>query len=875
MDDEHETDGRLNFIERVRSVSLRRSGMPLVLLTVLLAVLLRGTLPKTYSEMSFSNLETQFFLHGTGESSPWDWRGNWTKIDAGVSSVLSFEKDVLNLEAVFSEGATQVAKIRKSVGLAIVDFPVFSIRAWVSTSALWHVRLICEAESGDQFYLTSPLERLQGSCTWEVHSIDVEGLAKPDGHANKIVAIEILLENIFRYSYGPRRLMISEIRFLSRSAKVNRLQEGSAGNLKGDFHAVVIRLPVEAIPKSEWVMRWMTLEFQATAKVRFKYGVTLVWADKPTVIGCIGPPFLSHGERYVDFYRLDVELHNLNLEELTFLSGFIQTPSLAILKVGFEAGGFTDFLLERLRVVYHLPLPTVPVMLTDELVRQMLVLLAGTVFLLPLGALVLVYKASLFERHRRVTMVFLLSVGIASRVALMAFTGHGSDMEVWSYCARSYYEGGVFDVQSVPLPVTYYIILLGYAPYSALRWFGFQDARFLDHVPGVIESVFIKFPLILCDLVAMLLLARILRKLGDRKALAHASLYWLNPLTVLLSGVWGMYDTVAVTFLLCGLTSLFLDQKWGTSCAFFILSSLTKGIGIVGFTPLLVVLGRDRKRIELAKAVIYGAVVAILLFLPVVVTGGFRAVLDFAGEVLRNRAGMGSQASATGDSYMSFLDLIGLRPQSSHLNLALFVIFLCLAGWLAYKLKDSETMREDIEVTFRFISLAMIAVYFLFFRIYPQYYLWILPVLVLYALASSKAAPATAGFILGGSVAGIVVPLGLLLVGRTYYFTPVNTPADSAIMAVLPTFVVIATLLSVVDLSRIKTDWMSLAEFILLVSLGGWLSVEFTNYAYYGVFPLGHPTWAAAMLAVYLLARSSRVRERLSSLLNRRSIRSE
>ena len=858
----------MSILAKVRNVSLRRTVVHLVLLMALLAVLLKGTLPKTYLERSFSGLETQLFSYGVGESSPWDWRFDWTKTDVGVSSVLAFEKDVLSLETVFSEGSTQLVKIRRDVGLTVPDFPVFRVRAWVSRGAMWHVRLFCVSdESGSRALLRSPLENLMGTSSWKTHSIEIEGLTASEGIVGKVVAVEIALENPHLwYSHGVKRLMISEIAFLSKSSDLKLSWRGD-GNLNDVSDGAIFGLPPEALPRSGWVMRWLTLEFQATANVPFEYKVIFVHTDKPAPTGFVGPSFISQPERLTDFYRLDIadEPIELSMEELTFLSKFIRGPCLVVTKIGFEEGGFTSFALSSVRIVYHLPLSQIAVPLTEGLVQQMLLLLVCIVFLVPVGALALAFKGSL--SGRRVTLAFLIYVGLASRIALCFFTGHTYDMEVWSYCARSFYESGAIDARNAPLPVTNYVVLLGSVPYSALRWFGFQDMRFLSHITGVVESAFIKFPFILSDLAAMLLLVRILRKLGDKRAVEHASLYWLNPLTILLSGVWGMYDTVAVTFLLFGLASLFLDRRWGESAVFFTLSTFTKGFGIIGFIPLLIVLVRDRKIVDLAWSAATGACAALLIFLPVFLTGGLRAVLDVGREFMRGRAGMGSQASTPGASYMSFFDLIGLRPQAFHLNILLFMIVLCLGGWLVYKLKDSRTETRDIEAIALFASLAMITAYLSFFRIYEQYYLWILPFLTLLSFAFRKATLATAGFMLGSIVGGIVVPLGLLLAGRLYYFTPVSLPAEGAIIAVLPTFIVVATLLSVVDLRRIRGDWISLADYILLVSLGGWLSVEGAYLAYYGVLSLRHAVWAAAIAVLFLLVHSNRIVERLTDLL--------
>ncbi len=202
---------------------------------------------------------------------------------------------------------------------------------------------------------------------------------------------------------------------------------------------------------------------------------------------------------------------------------------------------------------------------------------------------------------------------------------------------------------------------------------------------------------------------------------------------------------------------------------------------------------------------------------------------------------------------MSLLDLIGLRPSVSWLTSLLVVTVLCLAGWLAYALRGKLKLTREIEVTCRFVILSMIAVYFLFFRIYEQYYLWVLPFMILYSFSSSKVTPSVVGFMLGSVVGCIVAPLGLLLTGRTYFFTRVNLPADVAIAGVLPTCIVAVILLSVVDLAEIEGSFMIFLDFLLLVSLSVWLSFELARYTYYGIFSWSDLIWAVAMIALICL----------------------
>src|SRR4029077_13461415 len=125
------------------------------------------------------------------------------------------------------------------------------------------------------------------------------------------------------------------------------------------------------------------------------------------------------------------------------------------------------------------------------------------------------------------------------RLALAPFTGHPGDLALFVTSQRLFYQSGVIDLKYFPtLPTIYYIQLLFYAPYQLLRLAGMPDFQYLYHTTFMIETVFLKLPLILADVGIFLVL------LAATKKLMPATLYFLNPLPILLSGVWGTYDSL-------------------------------------------------------------------------------------------------------------------------------------------------------------------------------------------------------------------------------------------------------------------------------------------------------------------------------------------
>src|SRR6266852_9192469 len=90
--------------------------------------------------------------------------------------------------------------------------------------------------------------------------------------------------------------------------------------------------------------------------------------------------------------------------------------------------------------------------------------------------------------------------GLGIRIGLALFTGHPGDIALFVTSQRLFYQTGTIDLKYFPtLPTVYYLQLLFYAPYQLLRLAGMSDFQYFYNTTLMIEGVFLKLPLILCD----------------------------------------------------------------------------------------------------------------------------------------------------------------------------------------------------------------------------------------------------------------------------------------------------------------------------------------------------------------------------------------
>ncbi|MCS7094860.1 MAG: glycosyltransferase 87 family protein [Thaumarchaeota archaeon] len=166
-----------------------------------------------------------------------------------------------------------------------------------------------------------------------------------------------------------------------------------------------------------------------------------------------------------------------------------------------------------------------------------------------------------------------LFAGLAIRSALAPFTGHPLDVYVWLKAAELFINGywNVYTVSEIPhfpwgfysYPPVWLLILV-----SSYVLAGPQSAQ-LNYAVGAVKA-----PIILADVLVALWIYRLSKVIGlkDEKALALAAAYALNPVAIFITGVWGMFDPLAVLFALMALDALIRGNKG--------LSGALLGVGI-------------------------------------------------------------------------------------------------------------------------------------------------------------------------------------------------------------------------------------------------------------------------------------------------------
>ena len=176
----------------------------------------------------------------------------------------------------------------------------------------------------------------------------------------------------------------------------------------------------------------------------------------------------------------------------------------------------------------------------------------------------------------------MIIAALIARLIPAPFFGHPWDMYIWLKSG----ELGLNQVNIYLLgdPVDYPWGFYAYPP-TWLYWLILTT--FIGKLyPNLNFHVFmIKLPIIISDILAGILVYRIAAKLGfdEKKSLLIMGIWLFNPITYFMSSIWGMFDSIAVLFMLISIKNI-IDEK-------YIRSAIAAGIGIaVKILPALILL---------------------------------------------------------------------------------------------------------------------------------------------------------------------------------------------------------------------------------------------------------------------------------------------
>jgi hypothetical protein len=158
--------------------------------------------------------------------------------------------------------------------------------------------------------------------------------------------------------------------------------------------------------------------------------------------------------------------------------------------------------------------------------------------------------------------------------------------------------------------------------------------------------------------------------------------------------------------------------------------------------------------------------------------------------------------------------------------------------------------KTRIELTLEYFAMIFFVFYLIFFRVYEQYYLWIVPILIMYSHFKKTSGPA----FVAECIALLACPILLfgMFFSPEWVWLPIKFPVDNALVAVLPSMLVACGLLSI---TKLKGPLALLRTGKGMAAFAGstlWFSFSLAYYAYYRVPFLG-VFWFPVSVTVILM----------------------
>ncbi|MCS7143049.1 MAG: hypothetical protein NZ920_04565 [Aigarchaeota archaeon] len=314
--------------------------------------------------------------------------------------------------------------------------------------------------------------------------------------------------------------------------------------------------------------------------------------------------------------------------------------------------------------------------------------------------------------------LFIVTVVVAAslRLVFAPFTGHSWDMYVWFKSGEMFVAGdinvyGVEEIEGFPW---------GFYSYPPVWLYWIALVKYLTSALGLSINYFallVKVPIIAADLCIGALMFAMTKRLNinQTSGLLISAAYLLNPVSVFISGVWGMFDSVAAALALLGLYLLINNR--------FTLAPVCLGIGgavkLFPFllAPVMLFYMRANGKLDYPRLASF----SLLLTSPIVISSiPYVPFLgDYLSKLLFHTANIGQF------TYWALIaPLTGSRAASVVALASMSIVMLALLYRSRNRVRDVGSLL--------YYSLAVLLVFLgLSPKVNVQYLIWVLPLLLM------------------------------------------------------------------------------------------------------------------------------------------------
>jgi len=345
-------------------------------------------------------------------------------------------------------------------------------------------------------------------------------------------------------------------------------------------------------------------------------------------------------------------------------------------------------------------------------------------------------------------LVKILIIGLVIRIILMPLLTYGYDVSFWTATIQNIQAGhGLYGVDGYwYTPVWGYILggmsyvmnLFGVADYGHMfdAALGLQDIQWFNYTAIVTSLTFnfiVKIPIVIADvLTGYVIYKLILAKTEDEKKATYGfALWFLCPIVIYTSAVHGMFDSIAVLFMMFSVYSLYKGRPFTAGAALSV-AVLTKVFPVYVIFALIVYLALKHKGegkvlwTNIGKAAAGLLLMTLMIYIPQILDGTVMESLRFLTGRIDGVTAEAVHSTGIADwFYMAAQQIIVWAQPIT------FVLALVLA-YILYRKGDER--RDE-----RFFLCLMITTSLMFlWSPEPRFMLMMLPFLILFMVMFDK-----------------------------------------------------------------------------------------------------------------------------------------
>jgi len=256
-------------------------------------------------------------------------------------------------------------------------------------------------------------------------------------------------------------------------------------------------------------------------------------------------------------------------------------------------------------------------------------------------------------------------------------------------------------------------------------------------MPSPLTDLVIKTPIIIADALNAILIYKLLKSMSDEKKANYAYLAWLfNPYVIMISSVWGVFDSIPSLFVLLSLYYL-ISNKFSKSALMLSVGILFKLYPVILIPIFAMMILKRNQRIKDAfkYCLINGGVVFITVFATYFAFAFLagQEPLSLSTKLTFNLFVKRASPDWKGQNWISGLTpLVILGDRLGATNVPISPILMSVALVLILlKLRMMKTISMDD--IFSYAAITHFAIYMTYTVINPQHFIWITPILLIIA----------------------------------------------------------------------------------------------------------------------------------------------